>query len=124
MLRRPPRSTRTDTLFPYTTLFRSVLVGPDAPGASESLWRTAGERIAHNLISAEGIAVIDAGRLGSPIPIVTASEVHAVLVWPVPEPPVALTHLPPPLDQPLRGQLAVLRTDDRPHSAAAAAQHN
>src|SRR3546814_12177622 len=24
MLRRPPRSTRTDTLFPYTTLFRSV----------------------------------------------------------------------------------------------------
>src|SRR3546814_977121 len=26
MIRRPPRSTRTDTLFPYTTLFRSVLV--------------------------------------------------------------------------------------------------
>src|SRR3546814_11912358 len=25
MVRRPPRSTRTDTLFPYTTLFRSVL---------------------------------------------------------------------------------------------------
>src|SRR3546814_11354207 len=24
MLRRPPRSTRTDTLFPYTTLFRST----------------------------------------------------------------------------------------------------
>src|SRR3546814_9622181 len=28
MIRRPPRSTRTDTLFPYTTLFRSF---PDAP---------------------------------------------------------------------------------------------
>src|SRR3546814_4883583 len=27
MLRRPPRSTRTDTLFPYTTLFRSTPVG-------------------------------------------------------------------------------------------------
>src|SRR3546814_5615396 len=27
MIRRPPRSTRTDTLFPYTTLFRSFLVG-------------------------------------------------------------------------------------------------
>src|SRR3546814_19850858 len=25
MIRRPPRSTRTDTLFPYTTLFRSTL---------------------------------------------------------------------------------------------------
>src|SRR3546814_4168411 len=30
MLRRPPRSTRTDTLFPYTTLFRSVR--DQAPG--------------------------------------------------------------------------------------------
>src|SRR3546814_2189230 len=26
MVRRPPRSTRTDTLFPYTTLFRSEVV--------------------------------------------------------------------------------------------------
>src|SRR3546814_6146647 len=26
MIRRPPRSTRTDTLFPYTTLFRSILI--------------------------------------------------------------------------------------------------
>src|SRR3546814_4048037 len=30
MIRRPPRSTRTDTLFPYTTLFRSVLGAGDA----------------------------------------------------------------------------------------------
>src|SRR3546814_14403453 len=29
MIRRPPRSTRTDTLFPYTTLFRSPR--PDGP---------------------------------------------------------------------------------------------
>src|SRR3546814_9180018 len=28
MIRRPPRSTRTDTLFPYTTLFRSLYSGP------------------------------------------------------------------------------------------------
>src|SRR3546814_13355832 len=27
MIRRPPRSTRTDTLFPYTTLFRSIAIG-------------------------------------------------------------------------------------------------
>src|SRR3546814_18879094 len=26
MIRRPPRATRTDTLFPYTTLFRSILI--------------------------------------------------------------------------------------------------
>src|SRR3546814_17284110 len=30
MIRRPPRSTRTDTLFPYTTLFRSVDVALSA----------------------------------------------------------------------------------------------
>src|SRR3546814_7614331 len=29
-IRRPPRSTRTDTLFPYTTLFRSVVLRGDA----------------------------------------------------------------------------------------------
>src|SRR6056297_4135312 len=32
MIRRPPRSTRTDTLFPYTTLFRSLLESLPAPG--------------------------------------------------------------------------------------------
>src|SRR3546814_2937947 len=30
MIRRPPRSTRTDTLFPYTTLFRSLAAQPCA----------------------------------------------------------------------------------------------
>src|SRR3546814_14656923 len=30
MIRRPPRSTLTDTLFPYTTLFRSVGIGPSS----------------------------------------------------------------------------------------------
>src|SRR3546814_3980008 len=30
MIRRPPRSTRTDTLFPYTTLFRSERIGVGA----------------------------------------------------------------------------------------------
>src|SRR3546814_9877811 len=30
MIRRPPRSTRTDTLFPYTTLFRSLAAAHDA----------------------------------------------------------------------------------------------
>src|SRR3546814_899573 len=36
MIRRPPRSTRTDTLFPYTTLFRSLhaVMGPNGSGKS------------------------------------------------------------------------------------------
>src|SRR3546814_9453132 len=46
MLRRPPRSTRTDTLFPYTTLFRSgrnYRPEPEVcPSRCESLATTAG----------------------------------------------------------------------------------
>src|SRR3546814_1945286 len=37
MIRRPPRSTRNDTLFPYTTLFRSR--------AGEGSWRRSGSRV-------------------------------------------------------------------------------
>src|SRR3546814_10137507 len=45
MIRRPPRSTRTDTLFPYTTLFRSpirdvVLVDHHGPHAFEEIMAT------------------------------------------------------------------------------------
>src|SRR3546814_20092566 len=38
MIRRPPRSTRTDTLFPYTTLFRSSL-------QAHTLWRQCWRRL-------------------------------------------------------------------------------
>src|SRR3546814_4193384 len=40
MIRRPPRATRTDTLFPYTTLFRSIVVqvpGLQDPAALKAL---------------------------------------------------------------------------------------
>src|SRR3546814_14891691 len=40
MIRRPPRSTRTDTLFPYTTLFRSSTGGD---GADDSAHGTGSE---------------------------------------------------------------------------------
>src|SRR3546814_16036427 len=41
MIRRPPRSTRTDTLFPYTTLVRALI-----PRALEILERETEERVA------------------------------------------------------------------------------
>src|SRR3546814_12804504 len=53
MIRRPPRSTRTDTLFPYTTLFRSGAIrrqpsgggrgGPDVEAATEGPGPAAGD---------------------------------------------------------------------------------
>src|SRR3546814_4152932 len=50
MVRRPPRSTRTDTLFPYTTLFRSSPLGwlpalNERKRPSPSRWRIASARM-------------------------------------------------------------------------------
>src|SRR3546814_9942575 len=42
MIRRPPRSTRTDTLFPYTTLFRSDLSDPATP---DRLWQASLDKL-------------------------------------------------------------------------------
>src|SRR3546814_5756247 len=44
MIRRPPRSTRTDTLFPYTTLFRSPLFTTSGYGSAEGKVLTRSER--------------------------------------------------------------------------------
>src|SRR3546814_16030164 len=43
MIRRPPRSTRTDTLFPYTTLFRSsgAAIGASNRPAKPPKWQAA-----------------------------------------------------------------------------------
>ena len=95
-----------------------VLVGPDAPGASASLWRTAGERITHKLVAADGVAVVDAGRLRSPVPLVAASDLLAVLVNPVADQLVALTHLVPTLRQAVRGRVAVVLVGTGPYGAA------
>src|SRR3546814_8732262 len=51
MIRRPPRSTRTDTLFPYTTLFRS---DGAAPHHARSAAFPMGSGAAHPLASAHG----------------------------------------------------------------------
>src|SRR3546814_19824315 len=45
MIRRPPRSTRTDTLFPYTTLFRSLLDGNGNDLASKVAFDTLNDQL-------------------------------------------------------------------------------
>src|SRR3546814_4282231 len=63
MIRRPPRSTRTDTLFPYTTLFRS-LKGPGEEvlknwlESHRELWDSFHNDLisAYRLVSTEGAA--------------------------------------------------------------------
>src|SRR3546814_3434401 len=83
MIRRPPRSTRTDTLFPYTTLFRSFVdatelviepgvtgvVGPTGCGKSnlvEALRWAMGETSAKRMRGSEMDDVIFAGTANRP----------------------------------------------------------
>src|SRR3546814_2771804 len=62
MCRRPPRSTRTDTLFPYTTLFRSVIgASPSVSDGTGMLLLSVGAGI---VISAIVFQVIGCPALG------------------------------------------------------------
>src|SRR3546814_19816440 len=58
LIRRPPRTTRTDTLFPYTTLFRSK-----GPGPESSLLKIKGSEIQQRLTELTLEAV---GHYGAP----------------------------------------------------------
>src|SRR3546814_2735172 len=63
MRRRPPRSTRTDTLFPYTTLFRSKEVVEAVAGAALGLAGRRGRRGAGR-VPAEGGAPVGVALFG------------------------------------------------------------
>src|SRR3546814_5022682 len=49
MIRRPPRSTRTDTLFPYTTLFRSPVLLIDTSITNEAMNRVSTAKSTTNI---------------------------------------------------------------------------
>src|SRR3546814_6678180 len=59
MIRRPPRSTRTDTLFPYTTLFRSVRALGGGPG----ILPVAFGQVVPAMIGGQRDQIVDAGRV-------------------------------------------------------------
>src|SRR3546814_7682054 len=58
MIRRPPRSTRTDTLFPYTTLFRSPGVLPSVPTLNRSIARAR----TRSALMLRGVSAMRSGR--------------------------------------------------------------
>src|SRR3546814_16369052 len=86
MMRRPPISTRTDTLFPYTTLFRSILIEPAVTGVTDlpvsrlgSSIRFRGTGPGEDPAAAEAVTLLLKGRaLLPPSPVhVTASLLAA-----------------------------------------------
>src|SRR3546814_17035477 len=115
MIRRPPRSTRTDTLFPYTTLFRSTLA------------RAAGRRQRHDRgavpqppdprhLREPFSGVAPERPAAEPVPVVRLAEVTAAaaqrLVWSARMP--RGMHQPcPPSTQ---GTSSMSRPDPHPHS--------
>src|SRR3546814_13914374 len=88
MIRRPPRSTRTDTLFPYTTLFRSWR---EEGVAIEQHWsaRDAGDGWRFPIEAPppprRGARRFAAGELHEPLPLaMAAAGRQQVLAWGVP----------------------------------------
>src|SRR3546814_12586863 len=96
MIRRPPRSTRTDTLFPYTTLFRSVMLsGRGEANAQRSEQIMAGSGLGTTIVRASwfnqnfsegillpavlsGLVALPAGQHGEPF--VDADDIADVAV--------------------------------------------
>src|SRR3546814_8667614 len=74
MMRRPPRSTRTDTLFPYTTLFRSLEAGMDLRRLMAAMSELPEEqREAVSLVLIEGLGYREAAEVLE-IPVGTLSS--------------------------------------------------
>src|SRR3546814_8699769 len=78
MMRRPPGSTRTDTLFPYTTLFRADQVA--ATNAIEKRRQNMAVDVASKAIGQGDIDVKEADRLGQSADELDAAAKAAVSV--------------------------------------------
>src|SRR3546814_20097654 len=96
MRRRPPRSTRTDTLFPYTTLCRSRPCG-----------------LALTVLVA---ALAGCATRGTPPPEIALDDPVVAVSSPVqvPEPPTPVEIVPMPQPLPLPGQLKALKDKPAP----------
>src|SRR3546814_12343812 len=103
MIRRPPRSTRTDTLFPYTTLFRSwdglVLGSLDGFTVGITADRRADEQAA--LFERRGASVV-LGRSIRTLPIGDDDDLRTVTEATIARPPQVLV-----------AQTALGRTEER-----------
>src|SRR3546814_13453692 len=76
MIRRPPRSTRTDTLFPYTTLFRSAGAGAEGGDAGAIFGQQCEQALGgvDRLLRGVGDAVEEEAEPALPV----ATHAHAV----------------------------------------------
>src|SRR3546814_18234382 len=102
MIRRPPRSTRTDTLFPYTTLFRSLWPKGQIPPISgsgtphilddENLLRLLRRLPSRPMLAGEGDLRLALAGAQSKLPVLLVDRTVAL---PAPGPPTSHILKPP-----------------------------
>jgi hypothetical protein len=93
-----------------------VLVGPDDPDSCEMLWRGAGDRLATILRGTDAaVTVADAGRLGAASPLLAASDLIVIVVRPIAEHLIALSHRLARLRRDTDARLAVVPVGEGPY---------
>lgn len=101
----------------------AVLVGPDAAESREALWRRAGQRLGAILDASDAFGVADAGRLTGSVPLLDVASLLVVLVRPVAEHLVALSHCLPRLRQTTRsGVVGAVLVGNGPYRPSDVAQ--
>lgn len=96
----------------------AVLVGPDDPDTSEALWQGTGHRLLAQLRQVDApLVVADAGRLDPGFPLLAASDLVVVLVRPIAEHLVTLSHRLPALRRGRPRHAAVALVGDGPYSS-------
>src|SRR3546814_11044961 len=111
MIRRPPRSTRTDTLFPYTTLFRSdihepIVACPNDPDDVKTLSEVAGAKIDEVFI---GSCMTNIGHFRAASKLLEGKRDIPVKLWVAPPTKMDATQLTE------EGHYGVFGTSDRKH---------
>src|SRR3546814_13518949 len=92
MIRRPPRSTRTDTLFPYTTLFRSCTGAP----VSECRAALCRNRRRLDRAGGEDSGQVAQAALALPSSTARTAATASYALAPIGQPPCAISGRPPP----------------------------
>lgn len=96
----------------------AVLVGPDDPDTSEALWQGTGHRLLAHLRQVDAsLVVADAGRLEPGYPLLAASDLVVVLVRPIAEHLVTLSHRLPALRRARARHVAVILVGYGPYSS-------
>lgn len=94
-----------------------VLVGPDSPEAAQSLWRSAGGRLAAIIDEADGTAVVDCGRLWSRVQVLDEADLILVIARPSAEEVVSASHAIESLRRTKHASTAVVLIGDGPYRA-------